>query len=154
MISFAIRSRSTGYVLTSDLEEEGRLNALLPVPPDDADREELLLRKLGARGWGRLHHFRNYYSSGWGDGSGRPLSPRSMEAFYRFLEVAQFPAGKSPSVFLTDQGRLELCWEDATGKAVQVEFTPAGAEYFIEATGEEGEIEHGALAELTVKLGV
>jgi hypothetical protein len=60
--------------------------------------EELLLSKLGAKGWGRLHYFHHYYSTGWGDGSGKPLSPRALETFYRFLESAKFPEGSVPSV--------------------------------------------------------
>jgi hypothetical protein len=152
MISYAIPPYSAGYELTPDLGAGYSTGAVLPVAPDEADREELVIRKLGAKGWGRLHHFRNYYSTGWGDGRGRPLSPRSLEAFYRFMEVAAFPGGKFPSLFLTDDGNLELCWEDANGKALQVEFTPSGAEYFIEATGEEAKASHTELSEIAAKL--
>ena len=38
-----------------------------------------------------------------------------------------------PSVFLTDAGCIELCWEDSSGKAVQVEFRPAEIEFYVEA---------------------
>ena len=96
-------------------------------------RKKLLLSKLGPKGWGRLHHFRHYYSAGWGDGSGRPLSPRALEAFYRFLESARFPEDSMPSVFLTDDGCIEVCWEDPEGKAVQVEFRPTEIELYLEA---------------------
>jgi hypothetical protein len=152
MISFPPRPRSTSYTLTSDLEGDFQSNSLLPIASNEVDREELLIRKLGAKGWGRLHHFRNYYSTGWGDGHGRPLSPRSLEAFYRFLEAAHFSDAQRPSLFLTDEGHLELCWEDLNGKAVQVEFTPSGAEYFVEATGAEGDVAPADLAALAGKL--
>ena len=96
-------------------------------------RKKLLLSKLGPKGWGRLYHFRHYYSTGWGDGSGRPLSPRVLETFYRFVESARFPEGARPSVFLTDEGCVEVCWEDSSGNAVQVEFRSAEIEFYVEA---------------------
>jgi hypothetical protein len=107
--------------------------------PDENAREEMLLRKLGAKGWGRLYQFRRLYGDGWGEGRQQALSPRAVEALHRFLEAVEFPAkGRPPSLFLTDHGGLELCWEDAAGQAVQVEFGPAGVEYFRAAKGAEG----------------
>ena len=61
------------------------------------------------------------------------MSPRALEAFYRFLEAAQFPQGSVPSVFLTDEGSIELCWEDQGGKALQLEFRPSDIEFYVEA---------------------
>jgi hypothetical protein len=111
-----------------------------------------LLSKLGPRGWGRLHHFRHYYSAGWGDGSGRPLSPRSLETFYRFLESATFPDNSKPSLFLTDAGCIELCWEDSARKAVQVEFKPTEIEFYVEAQELEGSVPTSNAQELAVRL--
>lgn len=82
------------------------------------------MQKLGARCLQRIQQFRHSYDEGWGDGKGKPLSHRALESLYRFLEVFDFPEGKKPSVFLTDQGGLELVWEDSLGKSVQVEFRP------------------------------
>ena len=76
------------YQLSENLRDEAVLLGVRPAPPSEAEREELLFSKLGAKGWVRLHHFRHYYSAGWGDGSGKPLSPRALEIFYRFLEFA------------------------------------------------------------------
>ena len=75
-------------------------------------------RRVGARGTtapqtrrkrlGAGDQFRNYYESGWGE-KGRVLSPRALDAFFRFLEAASFPnATTVPSVFLTDRGGIEL----------------------------------------------
>ena len=75
--------------------------------PDQWARHELLLRKLGPKGWGRVYQFRNYYGPGWGE-RGRVLSPRALEAFFRFVEMADFPPATRPSVFLTDRGGIEL----------------------------------------------
>jgi len=112
------------------------------------DHRDLLLRKLGPKGWGRVYQFRNYYESGWGE-KGRVLSPKALDAFLRFLEEATFPADKtSPSVFLTDRGGIELCWEDPSGKSVQVEFTGTGAEFYKAATDEEGAVALDALTQL------
>ncbi len=118
--------------------------------PSEARREDLLIRKLGNRGWGRLHHFRNYYSQGWGErGNGRPLSPRSLEAFFRFLEIMPDPVRSAPKLFLTDQGHLELCWKDEAGAAVQLEFTPSHTEFYLGASDQEGKIPHGSMADLS-----
>lgn len=64
----------------------------------------------------------------------------SLDAFFRFIEKATFPAGCVPSVFLTDSGGMELCWEDETGQAVQVEFTSTVAEYFRASKQAEGSV--------------
>ena len=140
------------YRVSDDLRED-RIGPAVHLPaPGEADREELLLKKLGPRGWGRLHHFRHYYEPGWGEGRGSQLSPRALEGFFRFLAAAQFPAGKVPSVFLTDRGGVELAWEDANGQAVQVEFTPQGAEFYVAATEAEGQVPVGGLEQLASQL--
>lgn len=128
---------SASYSLTEDLQEPVRSASVCHPAPGEVEFEDLLLQKLGARGWGRVHHFRNYYGPGWGANIGKPLSPRAVEAFRRFLQVAAFPPGAQPSVFLTDRGGLELCWEDANQKSVQVEFTSQGIEFYCEAADEE-----------------
>jgi hypothetical protein len=126
------------YSLTEALQEPIRSESVTRPAPDEVGFEDLLLQKLGPRGWGRVCHFRQYYGLGWGQGAGKPLSPRAVEAFRRFLQGADFPQGRPPSIFLTDRGGLELCWEDANGKALQVEFTSNGIEYYREASNQEG----------------
>jgi len=140
------------YRLSDNLREETPVEALQTVAPSEGEREELLLSKLGPKGWGRLHHFRHYYSSGWGDGSGKPLSPRSLETFYRFLESITFPVSATPGLFLTDEGFIELCWEDQLGKAVQVEFRPAEIEFFIEASQLEDSVPTAEATQLAKRL--
>jgi hypothetical protein len=152
MTSFIPTGHFSPYRVSDDLRED-RIGPAVHLPaPGEADREELLLTKLGSRGWGRLHHFRHYYQPGWGEGHGRQLSPRALEGFFRFLAAAEFPAGQVPSLFLTDRGGLELAWEDADGKPVQVEFTPQGAEFYIAATETEGEAPAEALVQLAAQL--
>lgn len=120
--------------------------------PSEDEREELLISKLGAKGWGRLHNFRHYYSAGWGESSGKPLSPRALETFYRFLESATFPAGPKPSVFLTNEGCIEVCWDDLDKKAVQVEFGPAKIEFYVEAEQLEDSVHSSQARELAQRL--
>lgn len=152
MTSFIPAGHFSPYRVSDDLRED-RIGPAVHLPaPGEADREDLLLKKLGPRGWGRLHHFRYYYQPGWGEGAGRQLSPRALVGFFRFLTVAQFPVGKVPSVFLTDRGGLELAWEDAAGKAVQVEFTPQGAEFYVAANEHEGKVAVEALEQLAAEL--
>jgi len=99
-----------------------------------------------------VYHFQNYYASGWGE-KGHILSPKALDAFYRFVEEATFPADKSsPSVFLTDRGGIELCWEDSNGDAIQVEFTGTGAEFYKAATNEEGVVAFDGLGQLSRRL--
>ena len=130
-------ARQDVYRFSDDLSEDAIPFTESAPNPGEIDRENLVLRKLGVRCWGRLYHFRNFYQHGWGDGHGRTLSPRALEIFYRFIEEAVFPQGINPSLFLTDDGHLELCWDSQCGGAVQVEFTPSGAEYFIERLDSE-----------------
>ena len=140
------------YQLSDNLREETPLHGVRRTEPNEGEREELLLSKLGPRGWGRLHHFRHYYSAGWGGGSGKPLSPRALETFYRFLESATFPSGSVPSVFLTDEGCIEVCWEDSTRKAVQVEFRPADIEFYVEAQQIDDSVPASEAKELAKRL--
>jgi hypothetical protein len=140
------------YRLSDDLRENGGTANVRTPLPDEADREELLLAKLGLRGWRRLHHFRRDYSAGWGERSGKPLSPRALETFFRFLERATFPKNSTPSLFLTDNGGLELCWEDAFGKSVQVEFTSTGIEYYLESRKFEGVAPAARAADMATEL--
>lgn len=111
----------------------------LSIEPGESKLEELLLRKLGTKGWGRFHYFRQVFSSPWGEKC-RPLSPKAQKAFLRFLEEASFPAEVSPSLFITDEGHLELAWEDASGKRVEIEFGPTESEYFLQSDGTEGTV--------------
>lgn len=91
---------------------------------------DVLNEKLGELGAKRIEGFRRL--------SGVERHDAHADAMLRFLEKAAFPAGCTPSVFLTDRGGIELCWEDVTGKAVQVEFTSEFAEYYRAAKADEG----------------
>ena len=144
--------QSPAYTLVSDLREPAAVANVHRTAPDEWAREELLLAKLGARGWVRVHHVRNYYGPGWGEHVGPMLSPRALSAFFQFVDVFTFPGGVVPSVFFTDRGGIELCWEDESHKSVQIEFTRTAAEFYREATGEEGALAHGALQQLLLRL--
>jgi hypothetical protein len=150
MTTLSLPTSPPGYELVDDLRDPVQISsAVQSAAPDELAREELLLGKLGPKGWGRVHHFRNYYTSGWGD-NGRVLSPKALDGFFVFVEETTFPT--SPSVFLTDRGGIELCWEDANGEPVQVEFTGTGAEFYKAATEEEGVVAFGGLAQLAQRL--
>lgn len=114
----------------------------------------LVERELGARGAERLRDFRNLHSEPWGEeGKGKPVSPQVLEGFYRFLENIEFSTeGKRPSLFLTDEGHLELFWEDAQGGAIQVEFGPCSSEIYVEKTGVEEEVSNEWIPEVARRL--
>ena len=101
--------------------------------PGESAMDDLLVRKLGNRGWGRFHYFKNWYSSPWGEANNKPMSPKATMALQRFLEVADFPEGVVPSLFITQEGFLELAWEDADGSKFQLEFGSQETEVYLEA---------------------
>ena len=150
MTALSYQNLPTTYRLVDELREPAAVDAVRRTAPDERAREDLLLSKLGPKGWGRVYHFRNYYASGWGE-NGRVLSPKALDAFFRFVEDTRFPTD-SPSVFLTDRGGIELCWEDCNGKSVQIEFTQTGAEFYQAATEEEGAVTFDGLAQLSRRL--
>lgn len=152
MMTPTLHYQTPAYVLVEGLRESAQATTVRRAAPDGWAREELLLRKLGPNGWGRVYQFRNYYASGWGE-NGNILSPRAFDAFSRFVEDADFPTGnRSPSVFLTDRGGIELSWEDRDGNSVQVEFTGAGVEFYKAVTDEEGVVAFDGLAQLAQRL--
>lgn len=131
----------SAYTLREPMREPAVSPHIFRAQPDQGVREELILKKLGPKGWGRVLHFRHYYEGGWGEGNLPSLSPRALDAFHRFLEVVEFPRhAKRPSVFLTDHGGLELCWEDSNGQSVQVEFSRVGLQYYRAATQHEAAV--------------
>lgn len=130
---------SQPYRLTKDLADSTRSRSLTWSEPGEVDQDELLLKRLGVRGWGRLHHFRMLYDAGWGRGTGKPVSPRAMHALMAFLERFAPQQGITPSLFLTDRGGIELAWEDE-GDSVQVEFHREGIEVYHGARGVEAEL--------------
>lgn len=143
---------AASYRLVDDLREPMGIPSVHRVAMDDLAVEQALLTKLGARGWGRIHHFRNHYNQVWGERGAAPVSPKALESLAQFVLAATFPPGKVPSIFLTDAGGLELCWEDTTGAARQVEFTPDGINYFLAVTGEEGSVGFNEIAAVATKM--
>ncbi len=101
-----------------------------------ANEQDLLLTKLGPRAWGRMLLFTKYYTAGWGEGN-KQVSPRGQAIFLRFLEHVTFRDEADPSIFLTDEGELELAWSDTNGRAVQLVFGPNGVEVYHEAARRE-----------------
>jgi hypothetical protein len=143
---------SFAYTLEADLQELPAGDAIHRSGPDESSRDDLVLRKLGKRGWERLNLFRFSYQEGWGESSRPALSPRALEAFSRFIAEVNFPHDRQPSIFLTDEGGLELVWEDAAGQSVQVEFRSKGIKYYRAMNDEEGEASFGSLKELARRL--
>lgn len=142
---------ASAYRLVDDLREPMSISSVHRIAVDDLAVEQSLLAKLGARGWGRIHHFRNHYNQSWGGRHVAPVSPRALDSLGRFVAAINFPADKLPSVFLTDTGGLELCWDDVSGNARQIEFKSDGLDYYLAATNEEGSLGLDALPQLVSK---
>lgn len=96
------------------------------------DDQDMILQKLGQRGYGRMLAFTQFYTTGWGEGN-KQVSPRGLSAFLRFLKQVKFREGADPSVFLSDDGELQVAWSDPSGQAVQLLFGPKTIEVFHEA---------------------
>ena len=109
-------------------------------------REEINLLKLGRQGRDRLHHFRYLFSGPLASGEGKPLSTRAVDALFTFLDEVDLPEKVEPSLFLTNDGHLELCWEDSEGKAIQLEFGPQETEIYLESRGLEESVPNSDLA--------
>ena len=122
--------------------------------PGEAERERLVIEKLGDHGWGRWQYFRQCFSGGWGEGKQKPLSPRSQEMLLRALACLPFSESVRPSLFLTDDGFFELAWRNQAGQAIQIELGSKETEIFIEETGEEFTIPNTELeSALTERFG-
>ncbi len=118
------------YTLDDDLRsniDQGMWTTTL-----SAEEQDLLIKKLGNRGWGRMLLFSKYYTPGWGEGN-KQVSPRGQAAMLRFLQQVTFREGADPSVFISDDGELQLAWNDSNSKAIQLLFGPNSIEVFHEA---------------------
>lgn len=116
------------YELGGEFKDKQVLSAW-PLPLSSGE-QDLLITKLGAKGWVRVLHFTEFYGPGWGEGRNKQLSPKGQAAFLLYLQHAIFPAGAEPSVFLTDNGELELVWEDARQHSIQLTFGSQGIDLF------------------------
>jgi hypothetical protein len=124
----------------SSWEDEG-------LPPN---LPSLVYNKIDSVAWQRLNDFRQW-PAGWNQGSGEAVAWGTLRNLELFLSSARFRTSKPPSLFLTDAGHLELLWEGRNGSAINVALTPAGATYFFEMTGEEGEVPQSEIANLAAR---
>ena len=104
--------------------------------PNEATLSEAARRVLGENGERRFQEF-SRYERGWNMGQGQPLSARSATILDRFLTQMPELAARTPSLFLTSEGNLELGWEDSRGNAIEIEFGPDRISYYIESLSEE-----------------
>ncbi len=115
------------------------------VPPE---LPSLVYAKLGDAAWQRFHDF-SRWPDGWAGPHSRAIAWGTYHNFSKFLEAARFVTSQTPpSLFVTDDGLLELSWEARDGTAIHVTLTPEGAAYFIESRGEEGQVTPEGLSQL------
>ena len=105
-----------------------------PIPQRE---QEILLAKLGQRALERMLQFKKY------DGSFE-IKPETQAVFMRFLEQMNFRPSVDPSIFLSSHGELEIAWNDAEKRAVQLVFSPEGILVFHEAAKREELLPHSA----------
>lgn len=115
------------------------------VPPE---LPGLVYAKLGDTAWQRFHDF-SRWPDGWAGPHSRAIAWGTYHNFARFLEAARFVTSQTPpSLFVTDDGHLELAWEARDGSAINVTLTPQGGTYFVESLGEEGKVASDGLTQL------
>ncbi|MAS97243.1 MAG: hypothetical protein CMO55_28970 [Verrucomicrobiales bacterium] len=131
-----------------DFTDEPARSRITKFEPGNAAREQTILRKLGINGWGRWQYFRTCFSDQWGESKQRPLSPRSQDRFFEALEKLRIPKDSKASVFLTDEGNLELVWLDDADEQVQIEFGPKDFEVYIEGSGIDDQYSYDRLDEI------
>lgn len=105
--------------------------------PREAFSDQLVLRKLGFKGLTRLRQFQTEYQGGWGQGKGKPLSPKAVRVLFCFLEALTFPDSIVPSIFLAESGSLGLAWEDRSGQSIEMTISGNSIDYFTERDGKE-----------------
>ena len=109
-----------------------------------AEERELILAKLGQRAVDRMLQFKNY------DGSWE-IRPETQASFMKFLGRVTFRLSVDPSIFLSSDGELEIAWNDADKKAVQLVFSTEGILVFHEAVKREEMLPHSAYAEVAAE---
>lgn len=88
------------------------------------DLKRIIRKRLGYRAVSRLKKLASYRAD-WGYKGSMAMSSHSAELLSGFLqEFGEFDT--KPSLFLTDQGHLELAWEDKSGQAISIVFHEGG----------------------------
>jgi hypothetical protein len=115
------------------------------------DLTTLVKDKLGENGVSRFYEFRDY-SDGWCMGTGKKISHQSIAQLERFVRLAQDYLPDEPSIFISEEGILQLQWEDTDDLDIEICFGPEQFEYFLESSDEEGIIPSKNISELLNKL--
>lgn len=100
----------------------------------------LVYDKLGDSAWQRFHDF-SRWPDGWAGESSQSIAWGTYRNFERFLAATHFGFHAiPPSLFLTDDGHLELSWDAPDGSTISATIHPTGVDYFVESRGEEGSV--------------
>ncbi len=102
--------------------------------------DECVKKFIGKDSFERFEHFAAYHD-GWDGGRGKSVSPMSVAMMNTFIHMAIEKNRKpstTPSLFMTHDGILQIIWEDKEGRAIDLEFTEHGIEFYFEASEKEG----------------
>lgn len=138
----AVLSESSGGTLLPDIGVN---------TPSDPTLSDFASAILDSNAASRFREFAAY-KDGWYFGKGSGLNRESLFTLEAFVANAAPDIPSSASLFMTTTGNLQLSWEDAKGMAVELEFTPTGVDYFIEADDTEGHVPHIDLAQLKQRI--
>lgn len=93
---------------------------------------------VGNDGMARLESFRRLRFD-WDRQGASPLDDSSARALSEFFRVTKLTP-KRLGLFMSPCGQLITNWEDVDGNLVELEFLSGRVMYFIERTGEEGQV--------------
>lgn len=79
------------------------------------------------------------------------IRPETQAVFMRVLEQVTFRPSAAPSIFLSSEGELEIAWNDADRRAVQLVFSSEGILVFHEAVKREEMLPHSASKEVAAE---
>lgn len=88
------------------------------------------------------------WPDGWDHGSGDAIGWRTYENLLNFLDSARFRTSHPPSLFLTNEGYLEISWDGKDGAELSVTISPAGGHFFRSSDGSEQDYPPERLREL------
>ena len=94
-----------------------------------AQAHKTLISKIGENAAERFSNMTEYHDN-WGGNNEKCLSPYSVRTMCMFLDaVDKFDT--VPSIFLTNEGTLQLGWEDADGNEIEIDFLPDLIYYYV-----------------------
>ncbi len=137
----------TGDILTNIILKKNQPNSDFP---RSLRLSSKAVEALGAHNVGRFSELVSL-KDGWHFGQGKSLQAASLYSIELFLaQYSSFP--ERCSLFLSEEGNLELVWRSENNETTSLEFYADCIEYYIETLNEEGKVAIRDISTLVQKL--